>query len=751
MSKEKRKQACSALKQLQVEPEHRDGPDPQRKTASRSSDASLRNRMLGMFTLKKRDFVALGKQSLVILAFWLFGVVNLFHPLLFSLNLGDIGDTRLNLYALEHQFRVITDSKYPGQYGTAPFWYPESENNMASSDMLTGAQPLYFLPRLFLQRDSAYQVFFVLWATFNFLVFFWLLRSLRVETLVAGLAACVFAFGMHKVQHMVHVQLYVQFWGALCLVCLIHFLKSPARPTLFCAVLLLGLQTLTSPYSGVFYCIGGVLLIVLHTLIEPKAARAMFAWCRHDFFAMVGLVVTAIAPVAILLSPYWRNAQAFQRRAWAEVSLFLPDPSFWINPLQGTLWWFVKRLAGMSINPGESHFIGFIFILLAICSGGAFVLYRPWRAEARSRLALVLLVLAIALVLLVSQFGEGKTPWWMLYNILPGANGIRDVRRISIVANFGLIVSGALFLGYLVRRSRSGIRRILLAICVSVTLLENCTILSLIPAERWRQWDTGKHFRFYDQLNGMYSYARDWYEPQSADMAELIQNAGAAYVFNDPQVPDFAHENNVKLVGQQVNTPVMNGLSGSSRPGYRSFMGPREVMEKGTKFDFRGFAYLVPLPEEARMQNEFRRSGLSFVRRGRYFSLYQPYAQERGYDVNFQIFGVPPSRLRPNEQTSVLMLVTNRSFYPWQPFGLYPTWPAYRILVPHTERDVGDGMRTPLQDVLFPGESALVRLVIKAPEQQGAYIIRPTMVQERCSWFGPKDRAHIVQFPLSVE
>lgn len=45
MSKEKPKQACSALKQLQVEPEYRDGHDPQRKTASRFLDASWRNRM----------------------------------------------------------------------------------------------------------------------------------------------------------------------------------------------------------------------------------------------------------------------------------------------------------------------------------------------------------------------------------------------------------------------------------------------------------------------------------------------------------------------------------------------------------------------------------------------------------------------------------------------------------------------------------------------------------------------------------
>ena len=93
---------------------------------------------------------------------WLFGVINLFHPVLFSLNSGDVGDTRLNLYFLEHQFKVLTDSHYPGHFATAPFWFPESANNMARSDMLTGALPFYILPRLLLPRDAAYEMFFVI-------------------------------------------------------------------------------------------------------------------------------------------------------------------------------------------------------------------------------------------------------------------------------------------------------------------------------------------------------------------------------------------------------------------------------------------------------------------------------------------------------------------------------------------------------------------------------------------------------------
>ena len=168
------------------------------------------------------------KAALIpILIFWTLGAANLFHPLLFSLNLGDIGDTLMVKFQLEHQYKVLTDPAYPGSYSTAPFWYPESENNLARSDMLVGAAPVYILPRLFLSRENAFHAFLLLAATLNFLAFFWLCRSQGVQPLVACLAAWVFAFGMHKTQHTVHAQFYVQFWGVLFFGWLLRFLQSP--------------------------------------------------------------------------------------------------------------------------------------------------------------------------------------------------------------------------------------------------------------------------------------------------------------------------------------------------------------------------------------------------------------------------------------------------------------------------------------------------------------------------------------------
>ncbi|MEK7404288.1 MAG: hypothetical protein AAB225_04200, partial [Acidobacteriota bacterium] len=408
------------------------------------------------------------------------------------------------------------------------------------------------------------------------------------------------------------------------------------------------------------------------------------------------------------------------------------------------------RLAGAG-RPHETHFIGFVFMFLAIGSAVWFAWHRPWRAEDRGRTALAFVAASAALALLVSDLGGGMALWRLVHDFLPGASGIRDVRRISVVVNLGLLASGALFLDYLVRCGRRRTGRIVLTTAVFVALLENCTLLALVPAEKWREWDRGRRFGFYDQQYGMYSRRRDWYGPQSAEMAELLKGRSAAYVAHDPQMPEFAHGSTVQLVGQQLNVPVVNGHTASLRTGYGPKMRPREVLEKGTRFDFTGFAYLLPVSEEVRMREEMRRAGLSLVRRGRYFALYQPYGEERGYDVDFQIIGAPPQRLRPKEQAPATVLVTNRSLYPWQPFGLYPTWPAYHLLNPETGRVIGEGARTPMENVLFPGESAVVQLTITAPERPGRYIIRLAAVQERGAWFGPRDPARIVQFRLHVE
>ncbi len=667
------------------------------------------------------------------LLFWLFGILNLFHPLLFSYNPGDIGDTRLVLYFLEHQFKVATDPHYPGHFATAPFWYPESANDMARSEMLTGALPFYLLPRLILPRDAAYDAFLIIVATLNFFALYWLLGSLEVRAPVAALAAFVFAFGMHKIQHTVHVQFFLQCWGVLSLFLLVRFLRQPTRMLVFWTVLLLGLQALASAYSGMFYFLGAVLLVTFYTAIAPRVVWKTLLWCRGEFFAIVGAAAVATAPIALLLLPYLRTPAV--RRPWEEILLFVPTFSSWLDPLQGTLWWFFKRFLGLRVEPHETYFLGAVFLLLAVWAWLAFWLRPSWRADVRLQVGLAFLAMSASLVLLTAQI-EGHTPWILVYRFLPGASGIRDIRRISVVVNAGLLIGGALFLDLLLSRWSKSAARFLLSACVAGAVAENCLLLALVPPTRWMPYG--------------YTYPHDWYAAQSAELAGLMRGASAAYVYPDPSMVDFAHEINTELVSQQVDVPVMNGYSGVVKPGYELKMPPRKALGKGTEFDFEHFVYIVPRSEEPSLRGQLDQAGLSFLKGGRYFALYAPYGPDRGFDVDFQIIGPPPARLQRGQIAGVPVVFTNRSRFPWQSLGDEPTFPAYQVLSPDTGKLLFEGMRTAETSVVFPGESALVPLQLKI-DVPGAYIVRLAMVQEKVAWFGPKDPKRYVQFPVTVQ
>jgi hypothetical protein len=95
-------------------------------------------------------------------------------------------------------------------------------------------------------------------------------------------------------------------------------------------------------------------------------------------------------------------------------------------------------------------------------------------------------------------------------------------------------------------------------------------------------------------------------------------------------------------------------------------------------------------------------------------------------------------------------LVTNHCDFPWQPVVMYPTQAGVWALDPHTERRAADDAYN-LPGVIFPEDSGVVTVQIKAPKTPGSYLFRLTMVQQRRRWFQPVDAARNVQFLASVE
>ena len=93
----------------------------------------------------------------------------------------------------------------------------------------------------------------------------------------------------------------------------------------------------------------------------------------------------------------------------------------------------------------------------------------------------------------------------------------------------------------------------------------------------------------------------------------------------------------------------------------------------------------------------------------------------------------------PNSIKAIQVLVTNTGSEPWGNFGradgLLIINLSYHILTKDREILLFDGSRSPLSDIVLPGESTRIPLEIHAPEWPGQYKIQITLVQEGVGWF----------------
>src|SRR5687768_1748130 len=103
----------------------------------------------------------LGWGVVVPIGFCLAAVVLAMHPTVLSglrLIQTDLGDTRLNMYLLEHSYRWVRGEPSHGDFWSPPFFYP-AHNTAAYTDLLLGAAPLFWAWRVLgAVPDTAFQL-----------------------------------------------------------------------------------------------------------------------------------------------------------------------------------------------------------------------------------------------------------------------------------------------------------------------------------------------------------------------------------------------------------------------------------------------------------------------------------------------------------------------------------------------------------------------------------------------------------------
>jgi hypothetical protein len=102
-----------------------------------------------------------------------FGLYQTFGPTIdsrFARVQTEHGDGMLNHFILEHSWQALSNPDYRGSFFSPPCFFPQ-RMTLWYSEHLLGAAPLYWLLRLVLPYDFAYQWWQIILAAFNFVAF----------------------------------------------------------------------------------------------------------------------------------------------------------------------------------------------------------------------------------------------------------------------------------------------------------------------------------------------------------------------------------------------------------------------------------------------------------------------------------------------------------------------------------------------------------------------------------------------------
>lgn len=474
-----------------------------------------------------------------------------------SLTPGDLGDARFNNYVLEHFFRWI--SGLDAHYWTAPFFYP-FPYTIAFSDNLLGSAPIYAAFRfLGLNRESAFQAWFVTGYALNYAAAAYVLSRLRFGPFAAGMAAFFFAFGLPMLALETYVQLVYRFAVPIACLCLWEMVASPRLPALVGAVFWFVWQFYLGIYTGVFLSLLLAALVLIAPLLqEPRSIRGLFAfWPGHLREAWQAatpvkrlLAVLALGALGVLLAalirPYWDVNRLYGfRRDWGFVARMLLTWQTYLVSDRAQLWAPISRLIPLAERSNEhEQFPG----LAATIIGGLGIVWLIWRRDLGKRSLILLHTLAGAALVVLTLQVHGFSLYWLLWR-LPGTNSIRAPGRIILVIMWPLAVLIASGLDQLARRANS---KFILRFGVAVVLS------SLLVAE--------------SVLFIHYAYPKT---DSLVRLSALRAQIPAAHptqpilvVADQPGDRWFFTEVDAMLVGQDLGWPVLNGYSGNSPPAY---------------------------------------------------------------------------------------------------------------------------------------------------------------------------------------
>lgn len=463
---------------------------------------------------------------------------------------GDAGDTRFNIYVLEHVWRWLTGEE-PSLLSPRFFYpYPFA---LAFSDTHAGTAWAYMLFRLGgLDPYGALKGWFLLGYVLTFLASFHVARKFELPPFLASVVAFAFTFSLPSLAQMGHVQL-VWRVGTPYAFFYIWRYGSDARATdFYLFVIAIALQTLINVYLGLFtFALCAVLFIVtVLTHVGPSLSlvvrdfRARVTGLTRLDRRAIGLAVLAFASILLLAVVLGFHAYAGSLyglgRRYGDMMNMIPQPQSYLLMDRLPYWSGVSNLfQGIKGRHEHQIFVGVPLVALTLL-GLVFAFSSPNRPNGLFK------VLALTIVASVGIFvaEHGLSAYWLLAQF-PGFGALRAIARYGIILVFPVSIFAAL-----VVRDHFSERKWVINL---VTLMFGTWIATDVALFDWKSFSANS--------------ARDRVENMLAQIPQNLGDNPVLAVSDKPGEAPFNRALDAMLAAQRLGIPLLNGYSGNFPPG----------------------------------------------------------------------------------------------------------------------------------------------------------------------------------------
>ena len=461
---------------------------------------------------------------------------------------GNLGDTRLNNYFLEHGYLWI--SGQVDSYRDASFFYPDP-GVMTYSDTHFGTLPFYALFRAAgMTREGAYQWWLIAIFVLNFWTCYWALKKIGASSAGAGIGAFVFTFSLPVASQIVHSQLLPRFLVPIVFYSVWRWVRKRESKSaaLFSAALVW--QLYCGIYIGMFTLMAAVVFLVVTKTGDIKKSPKDELPKTKPLFSF-GFLIIAAAAVFPLVFFYVSSPAGVEGVSREGIMYYMPRLFSYVLPADGSLLWrFLEPVGKYLITTGEQQlFPGALplcaFVVVAISAIPGLFKYH----EEKFKFTFSIVITGAVLILFTLTIA-GWSPY-LIIGGLPGFSGIRAVSRLILVLLFPFAAASAFAFDHVeekVSRLCSSPRTVALKILAVVLMAAAFAADQFIPPA---------HITSYSKT---ISRARVNNIVESIPPIEEVKS----FYYAALDSPDSLIASNIDamLASQETGLPTVNGYSG---------------------------------------------------------------------------------------------------------------------------------------------------------------------------------------------